>query len=319
MPGSPLPATVAACLQRHVGPDDRLLLGLSGGIDSVVLLKLLAGKVPVGRLAALHVNHGISPFAQEWEHFSLSLCKQLDIPCTSVRVDVERGSADGLEAAARRARHAVFAAAACDWVVLAHHRDDQAETLLFNLLRGCGTAGAAAMRASSGRLLRPLLSVGRGEIETYARQQGLTWCDDESNCDEKHARNFLRQSIFPALKGRFPAAAENFAKAAGRFAEANDLLDALARTDLGADQTTFPISVASLAALDEVRARNVLRYLLSSSDVQIPSERRLRESLRQMLEAGADRHPSVVLGRHRLFRRRGHLYLEPLAPLPESS
>ena len=302
-------AALANCLQRHVHAGDRLLVGLSGGIDSVVLLHALAAANATS-LSALHVHHGLSRNADDWASFCEQTARQFGVPIKVVHVDVERGTSDGLEAAARRARHAVFAQVATDWVVLAHHRDDQAETLLFNLLRGTGLAGVAAMRERNGRLLRPLLSVGRAEIENYARQHGLAWIEDESNLDTRHSRNFLRHRVLTPLTQRFPAAQANLAAAAARFAEALDLLDALARSDLGA-QDDFPLAVEILQSLDEPRARNVLRYLLVQHDVPIPSEARLREALRQMLTAGPDRHPALVLGQHRLLRRRARIYLEP--------
>lgn len=303
---------LTACLQRHVQPGERLLVGLSGGIDSVVLLHALAS-TNTANLSALHVHHGLSRNADHWASFCAQTAQQLGIPLRVAHVTVERGTPDGLEAAARRARHAAFAQATADWIVLAHHRDDQAETLLFNLLRGTGLAGAAAMRERSGRLLRPLLSVARAEIEDYARQQGLEWIEDESNLDTRHTRNFLRHRVLAPLTQRFPAAQANLAAVTSRFAEALDLLDTLARSDLGA-QDAFPLAIETLQQLDEPRARNALRYLLARNDVPIPSETRLREALRQMLTAGADRHPALVLGNHRLLRRRGKIYLDPFDP-----
>lgn len=307
-----LTAALAACLQRHVQPGQRLAVGLSGGIDSVVLLHALAVQRP-DNLTALHVHHGISPNADHWAIFCAALAQRLKLPCICIKVEVERTSRDGLEAAARRARHAAFAGTDADWIVLAHHRDDQAETLLFNLLRGTGMAGAAAMRERSGKLLRPLLSVGRDEIARYAAEHRLDWIEDESNGDLRHARNFLRHRILAPMTQRFPAAAKNLAGAAARFAEAQDMLDDLARQDLGAT-TGFPVTVAALQALEEPRARNALRYLLAGQSVGIPSEARLREALRQMLTAGGDRHPVLQLGDRRLVRRRGLIYLEPPGP-----
>lgn len=304
-----LPAALAACLERHVQPVDRLVVGLSGGVDSVVLLHALAALRPAAALAAVHVHHGLSPHADRWAAFCGAFAQRLGVAFVCVRVEVERGSADGLEAAARRARHGVFAEFDADWIVLAHHRDDQAETLLFNLLRGTGLAGAAAMRAQRGRLLRPLLDIGRAEIEAYAVAHGLDWVEDESNHDTRHSRNFLRHRIIAPLTQRFAAAAQNLAAAAARFAEAQALLDDLARLDLG-DRTEFPVAVATLQALNEARARNALRYLLTQRGVRIPSEVRLREALRQMLAAGIDRHPAVKLGAHRLLRRRGWIFIE---------
>lgn len=304
-----LTTVLADCLRHHVQAGQRLVVGLSGGVDSVVLLHALASMQRDG-VSALHVHHGLSPNADRWAAITADFARQLAVPFECVTVEVERGSADGLEAAARRARHAAFAAVQDDWIVLAHHRDDQAETLLFNLLRGTGVAGAAAMRERSGRLLRPFLSVGRDDIMRYAAEHRLDWVEDESNADTRHARNFLRHRILAPLSQRFPAAAKNLAGAAARFAEAQDLLDDLARADLGS-VTDFPLPVATLQALDEPRARNVLRYLLARRGVPIPGEARLREALRQMLSAAADRHPALQLGRHRLTRRRGLLYIEP--------
>ncbi|MFN3883529.1 MAG: tRNA lysidine(34) synthetase TilS [Rhodocyclaceae bacterium] len=311
-----LPAILAACLERHAATGSRLVVGLSGGIDSVVLLHVLARLRPEG-LSALHVHHGLSPHADEWANFCAAYARGLRVPFACVRVAVERDSPDGLEAAARRARHAVFDRTPAEWIVLAHHRDDQAETLLFNLLRGAGLAGAAAMQEASNRLLRPLLNVGRAEIEAYARAQRLKWIEDESNADVRHSRNFLRHCILKPLAQRFPAAARNLAAAAARFGEAQALLDDLARLDLAGSED-FPLDIARLKALPEPRARNALRYLLARQQVAIPSEVRLREALRQMLEAGVDRHPSVRLGAHRLLRCRGLIYLEPGGPSSDS-
>ncbi|MFN4148153.1 MAG: tRNA lysidine(34) synthetase TilS [Rhodocyclaceae bacterium] len=311
-----LPAILAACLERHAATGARLVVGLSGGIDSVVLLHALARLRPEG-LSALHVHHGLSPHADEWADFCAVYARGLRVPFACVRVAVERDSPDGLEAAARRARHAVFDRTPAEWIVLAHHRDDQAETLLFNLLRGAGLAGAAAMHEASGRLLRPLLTVGRAEIEDYARAHHLDWIEDESNADVRHSRNFLRHRIMKPLTQRFPAAARNLAAASERFAAAEALLDELARIDLAGEEG-FPLAIERLEILTEPRARNVLRYLLTRHRVRIPSEARLREALRQMLTAAGDRHPVVQFGNHRLLRRQGRIYLEPAGPSSES-
>lgn len=303
-----LPQVVAASVARHALGDAHLVVGLSGGIDSVVLLHALVGLARY-HLLALHVHHGLSPHADEWADFCAAYAHGLGVPFECARIAVERNTRDGLEAAARRARHAVFDRMAADWIVLAHHRDDQAETLLFNLLRGTGLAGAAAMQEASGRLLRPLLTIGRAEIEAYARAHCLAWIDDESNADTRHSRNFLRHRILKPLTQRFPAASCNLAAAAARFAEAEALLDELARIDLGGDEG-FPLAIERLESLAEPRARNVLRFLLARHRVGIPSEARLREALRQMLGAAHDRHPVVRLGSHRLLRRKSWIYLE---------
>ncbi len=311
-----LEETVSASLARHVMPGQRVVVALSGGVDSVVLLHVLAdlrtdncwGRHSY-RLSALHVNHGLSPNAGRWAGFCEALCASLDVPCECRCVDVERESHDGLEGAARRARHAAFAqTVGVDWILLAHHRDDQAETLLFNLLRGSGLSGAGAMRERNGRLLRPLLRINRSLIESYARKRQLEWVEDESNADTRHSRNFLRGCVIPEIARRFPAAGKNLAAAAARFAEAEELLDDLACIELG-ETASFPVPVATMEQLREANARNALRYLLKKQGVRIPSELRLREALRQMLAAGADRHPEVKFGSHVIYRRRGLIHL----------
>jgi tRNA(Ile)-lysidine synthase len=314
-PVAGIPARVKSCIGRYVSAGQQMVVALSGGIDSIVLLHanvtLLRATGEKYRLSALHVHHGISQNADHWELFCQAFCDHLGVSFASARVNVECVSKDGLEAAARRARHAVFATVDADWIMLGHHCDDQAETLMFNLLRGTGVNGAGGMRERNGRLLRPLLPVSRGEIEHYARAHCLEWVEDASNADVRYSRNYLRQKIFPELRSRFSAATKNLACAAARFAEAQELLNDLARLDLGADNADFPISVELLKKLSEARARNLLRYLLVRQGGQIPSEPRLREAVRQMLHSAMDRHPGVDIGGFRLLRRRGWIYFEP--------
>lgn len=302
-----------ACANAHVLPGQTLVVGLSGGMDSMALLHWLRHNVASAEhtLSALHVHHGLSSCADEWADHCQAFCAALDIPVSIVKVSVDRAATDGLESAARRARHAAFARAEGDWIVLAHHRGDQAETLLFNLLRGSGVRGAAAMRRSNGRLLRPWLAVGRDAIESYARQAGLRWIEDESNADVRHSRNFLRHQVLTTLRERFPATEERLAAASMHFAEAQELLDDLARIDLEGNAASFPVPVAVLAKLGDARAANLLAYLLRTHGVAVTSKRRLTEAMRQLVTAGPDRHPSVRFGEYHLSRRRDIIELSP--------
>lgn len=316
-------ASVAACLARHVRPGERLVAGLSGGIDSVVLLHLLqAHSRPQGlHLSALHVHHGLSPHADAWLAHCQRLCDSLGVPLEVARVVVRRDTTSGLEAAARQARYAAFGRVEAEWIVLAHQRDDQAETLLFNLLRGAGLSGAAAMpvvRTFPGRqdlgILRPLLDMPRRWIERYAEEHNLTWIEDESNRDERHARNYLRQSILPRLRERFPGYDAVLARAAAHFAEADTLLSRLAEIDAAKAMREGRIVVAELARLDEARARNLLRHVLKQAGVTMPDRARLQEALRQACDAAADRQVSIDLGQCMLNRHRGQLWLAPKYP-----
>jgi tRNA(Ile)-lysidine synthase len=286
-------------------------VALSGGIDSVVLLHSLKSSLPQRgcTLAALHVHHGLSPNADQWQAFCAELCANWQIAFTATTVTVAMDSGVGTEAAARAARHGVFAGTACDWVALAHHRGDQAETVLFNLIRGAGLRGAAAIQDVAGNLLRPLLHVSRSCIVDYALAHGLTWVVDESNADRQYSRNFLRHEVMPQLSDRFPGAEANLAAAARRFGEALQLLDALALIDLAGRPPKFPLPTTVFSGLDEARGRNLLRFLLHRHGVRMPSQARLAEALRQLTDAGLDRHPAIDFGRHRLIRERGQVWL----------
>lgn len=300
-----------ACTEGIVLPGQSLVVGLSGGIDSLSLLHWLVNRRDACRnpLTALHVHHGLSADADAWANACQAICASMAVPLSVVEVEVERGSKDGLEGAARRVRHAAYAQAEGDWVILAHHRGDQAETLLFNLLRGCGVRGAGAMRRRHGRLLRPWLDIGRDVIKDYARQAGLTWVEDKSNTDVRYSRNFLRHCVFPRMGERFPAAEARFSAAARRFDEAQDLLDELARIDLGHSNSGFPVPVTTLASLSDARARNLLAYLLRANGVHVANERRLSEALRQLLTAAPDRHPAVTFDKVQLVRCKGMISL----------
>lgn len=305
-----------ACLARHIKSGDRITLALSGGVDSMALLNICLEIQRAGQLQflldVLHVHHGLSQYADVWAAFCQERSAHYGLSCEIVRVEVERGSSDGLEGAARRARHTVFRSKDCDWLLLAHHQDDQAETMLFNLLRGSGLAGAAGMHESNGRLLRPWLDVSRAQIECYAQDKSLAWIVDESNADEQFSRNYLRARIVPALRERFPAGPRNLARAAGHFSEARRLLDELACLDLGDAPKGFPLSLMRLKSLSEARARNLLRFLLSARQIAIPSEARLSEAVQQLCDARPDKHPVIRFGSYELVRRRNQVDLLPI-------
>lgn len=276
----------------------RVAVGLSGGLDSVVLLHALHGLAPrFGyELSAIHVNHGLSPNAGGWRRFCSAFCLELGIPFKAVKVKV-RKQHRGLEAAAREARRAAFLKSGADAIALAHHQDDQAETVLFNLLRGAGLAGASGMPAT-GRLggkalLRPLLGVPRDAIRAYALQHRLGWIEDESNDDESLTRNFIRRRVGPLLETRFPRWRENLARAARHFASA------------------------------EVDAQKLLRAYLKGRGLRAPSEAKLLEMLKQLGSANPTiEHDGKVLRRYRgkayLTAEAGGMTFRPVAWRGES-
>lgn len=238
----------------------RVAVGLSGGVDSVVLLAVMRELAPqLGiRVSAIHVNHGLSRNAARWERFCAALCRRWKVPLAVRRVRVTRGG-EGLEAAARAARRVAYSGHAAEVIALGHHLDDQAETVLHNLLRGAGTRGASGMpvagRMGEKRVIRPLLDLPREVIVAYARREGLDWVEDESNANLGLTRNFLRRSVAPLLASRFPRWREGLARAARH----------IARRELGGAE--------------------LLREFLAGHGLRAPSEARLAEMLRQFSAA----------------------------------
>ncbi|MBL8437321.1 MAG: tRNA lysidine(34) synthetase TilS [Zoogloeaceae bacterium] len=298
----------------------RVGLALSGGVDSVVLLHALHRLAEEFGylLSAIHVHHGLSPHADDWLAACTAHCGRLAIPFSAHRVTVHRGGSQGLEAAARRARFAVLDAQPVDWLALGHHMDDQAETVLFRLLRGAGVRGAAAMQGVERRTgaparLRPLLAVRRPEIEAWARHESLSWVNDESNRDLRYARNALRHRWLPAVSAEFPGAVAALARAANHFREADELLDERAAEDAracGRDSGSWDLP--RFLNLSAPRQRNLLRSALQHRGAEAPSSDRLGEALRQLTSAGERADLHFPLGDLALCAYRGQVWLEPV-------
>jgi tRNA(Ile)-lysidine synthase len=305
-----------AFLAPRLSPGARLCLGYSGGQDSSVLLHLLSGlrQTLDFSLSAVHVHHGLSANADDWAEFCRATCERLGVPFAVHRVAVV-ADGRGLEAAAREVRYAVFARQSADFILVAHHADDQAETLLLRLLRGAGVHGLSAMTDDralvEARLLRPLLGVTQAELAAYARRHGVSHIDDESNADWALSRNWLRGRILPELETRFPACREVLAATASRLSESAGLLDDLARLDLARAARAAGIDLAVLAALDAPRARNMLRYWLRERTGTAPYAAHLEALQEQLLQARPDRQPTWRWGGWVLRRHRGLAELVP--------
>lgn len=302
---------------------DRVVLGLSGGIDSMALLHALAYTRPPNiSLAAIHVHHGLSANADDWAGFVDSACQALGVELTISRVVV--GREGSVETAARQARYAAFSKVmgAGDVLVLAHHCDDQAETLLFRLLRGAGVRGLAAMRSGMPdarrdmRVYRPWLTVSRQQILDYARAKQLVWIEDESNADDRHARNFLRNRVFPQLRQHWPEVSATLASTAGRMAEADSLLEEYAQLLLAPSRSSGAgVSVTGLRQLSPAQQRLVLRHLITESGLALPMAAVLEQILSGVLPAASDATPHVSWHGGECRRYRDQLFL--LAPCVE--
>lgn len=301
----------------------RYRVAYSGGVDSHVLLHALAELRPRLDgipLEAVHVNHQLCSQAADWEEHCRGVCRDLAVPFTAFSVEARPRAGESREAAARAARYSALGRqmAKGDGLLTAHQRDDQAETLLLQLLRGAGVRGLAAMpRVSSfagGWLLRPLLGFARQDLLAYAERKGLVWVDDASNADTLLDRNFLRHSVLPTLETRWPQLAGRLARTARHCAEAQSLLDERARADLaGLQPEEGCLSVASLSRLEPARLRNLLRTWLLDRGLRAPSTVTLERILTEVLAAGADRTPYVHWAGGEVRRFRDGLYaMEPL-------
>ena len=252
-------------------------IAFSGGLDSTVLLHLLADLAKtesLPALSAIHIHHGLQTAADAWPQHCRAMCDALGVPLLIERVKVQPGAS--LERAARDARYAVFSAQtlANDVLLTGQHRDDQAETLLFRLLRGAGVRGLSGMPqqrpVGQGTLIRPLLAVTRAELERYAQAHSLSWIEDPSNQHRQFSRNYLRHQIMPALSERWPQAQANMARSAAHLRDAQGLLDELAQMDLAQAGTAHDfewlglpsLTLAPLSGLSAARQRNALRHWL---------------------------------------------------------
>ncbi len=303
------------------------LLAFSGGLDSSVLLDAMhrasrAAELPDFSLTVVHVNHGLHRDADSWQRHCEQVCSSLNLHCISERLDSAPLAGDSIEAWAREARYRVLARHCDKKTVLltAHHQDDQAETLLLNLLRGSGPHGLAGMpvlrmlNRAEGLipLCRPLLGFSRESLQNYAQQQGLNWLDDPSNQEPAYDRNYLRLKVLPMLQQRWPACHRSLRHAAEIQADVVSLLDEFAARDLQGivNASGLVCSIPDLLALSPVRQENLLRYWFRSQGLYPPGRRQMVSLRQQMLQAERDTQPQLKIGAVLLRRYRDQLHLE---------
>ncbi|CAB3678368.1 tRNA lysidine(34) synthetase TilS [Paraburkholderia rhynchosiae] len=274
----------------------RIAIAFSGGVDSSVLLDAAVRVAGPSHCLALHVHHGLSANADAWLAHCEAFARERGVEFAARHVDVPRDVGVSVEAAARDARYRALDALCAEHGVsslwLAQHADDQAETVLLQLLRGAGLAGLAAMApefsppGAAAARVRPLLHLLRAQLEQYASARNLRWIDDESNADTRYARNALRHEVTPALAVHFPGFRDALARTASHAASAQRLLDELARIDLEtvSRDEGRALSHDALIALDDDRALNLLRYWMRLQGFIAASSARLGDALRQLRE-----------------------------------
>lgn len=310
------PAELVSHLERHLpaSASGKLCIALSGGLDSTVLLHALAIGQRRYALRAIHVDHQLHPDSGRWRDHCAQIAQAAGVPFVSEQVAVSVNAGSGVEAAARTARYAALKRrlGPRETLLTAQHADDQLETVLLALLRGAGVNGLAAMPVcqafGGGWHVRPLLPFTRVQLEAWAREEKLTWLEDPANDNPRFSRNYLRHEIIPALRKRWPDAANSARRSAAHLGEAGELLASLAVADLAGAAVGSCLRVDALARLEPARRRNVLRYWLRTLGARAPSTQKLAALEHDMLSAQDDRSPWVTWDDFEVRRHRGLLY-----------
>jgi tRNA(Ile)-lysidine synthase len=318
---------VFANWQDQLDSAPQILVGLSGGLDSSVLLTLLCEVVAAEKITAVHINHGLSPNAEQWQQQSAEFCRSLGVHLHSESVTVlEVGG--GIESAARDARYQVFEKLIVEEgiLLLGHHANDQVETVLYRMLRGSGPKGLAGIPVTRplgrGKLLRPLLQWPRVALENWAAKQQLCWIEDESNQQEQFDRNYLRHRVVPALAERWPDYIQGITRSAQHSAEADQLAESVAAADLvtldsRGERAGWSLSLPEFNQLEPLRQRNLLRYWPSFYGLAALSQNFVDEILNSLISAREDSEPKVVRSDIQLCRYRNRLYLLNLSGRPK--
>lgn len=291
----------------------------SGGLDSQVLLALL-NELRLSHdlnLHAIHIHHGLNPDADNWLEHCEAYCQQNEISFHSVKIDIDTQTGESLENTARQKRYQVLQSflQQGDCLLTAHHQDDQAETLLVQLLRGAGPKGLASMPTSKvigkGIHYRPLLNFSRKKLLEYAQEKTLSWVEDSSNSDTVYVRNFIRQDIMPLLKSRWPNIQATIARSANHCAETQHLIEEFAidvyQSLAGSKPGT--LSITKLLQLPQHRQRLCIRSWIYQSGFILPNSKKLASIERHILKARRDRKPHVCWHNVEVRRHKDDLYI----------
>ncbi len=310
-------------LKKHLLPNSRIAIALSGGMDSIVLLHVASHLKTDYAISACHVNHGISPYAHQWQQFCQTICKQLNIelnvhcnPNSNLQKNIS-------EAQARTIRLEAFAKLKVDAIIVAHHADDQAESVLFRLVRGTGVKGAAAIQKKSNInnkiLLRPWLNIEKKAIINYARDNRLQWVEDDDNININRRRNFIRHLILPTLEQSIPNCKKNLQLSQANFSEADTLLMQLANIDetQALSKSDNGLAIDYFKTVGQSRARNWLYQQLSKHHLRF-TQSHLTEIIRQLFETSNKHYIQFNFETKTLYCWQGHLYWEQSARQPST-
>jgi tRNA(Ile)-lysidine synthase len=297
----------------------QLLVAVSGGLDSMLLLTLLAERVNSKQLTAVHINHDISENAGNWQAQVAQYCQQLGVLFVTEKITLIN-SGEGLEAEARNARYEVFERLLepNGLLFLGHHADDQVETVLYRLMRGSGAKGLSGMPnkrvLGKGYVVRPFLDCAKSALENEAQLRNLTWIEDESNLDSRFDRNYLRNAVIPKISQRWPDYSQSIKRTAELSSESDQLAKELAVLDLQAlelkeERAGWSISIKAFLMLSPLRQKNILRYWSELQSLVPPGMTIIDEVLTSVLTARQDACPEVIWQSQRWSRFKNRLYL----------
>tara|TARA_B100000795_G_scaffold57772_1_gene38278 strand:- start:34 stop:1386 length:1353 start_codon:yes stop_codon:yes gene_type:complete len=297
----------------------QVLVGFSGGLDSSVLLDMLSQTIPSDRITAIHINHGLSAKASQWQAHAELFCQSRGITCHSENVNVENYGS-GPEAAARQVRYDVFEKLLHQQgiLLLGHHQDDQIETLLYRLMRSSGPLGLSGIPVTrsigAGTLYRPLLTWSKEELKTYALAKSIEWVEDKSNSCNDYDRNFLRNRLIPILSERWPDYRKRLSGVSAISRDSTELCRDLASQDIMSLQSRperggVSLLIDSFNKLSGVRQKNVLRHWAETQNRHTPSRRIIDEIINSVVESRIDASPKVICGDSEYRRYDGRLYL----------
>ncbi len=288
----------------------RIFIGVSGGLDSVVLLHMLRDQQPI----ILHVNHQLQAESSQWESFVVNLAKDYGFPCEVKRLDPQIFATENVEAKARKARYDFFEQYLTgleDILFLAHHEQDQVETFFLNLQRGSGLAGLTAMPRErpfgQGKLLRPLLETSRQELKAYAKTHDLQWVEDPSNQETSLNRNFLRKEVLPLLRERFPHFDRHVGRSIVHLQAAREVLEGYLAEDLLS--LGNPLDLKVWERMPYHKKSLLLQAWIKQYRDKILSEKQLEVIVKEVIGAAPDRHPCFEIPGLRIERKKHKLIL----------
>ncbi|UVV65478.1 tRNA lysidine(34) synthetase TilS [Glaesserella parasuis] len=305
-------------LAKHCPNQTAFFIGLSGGVDSAVLLHLFAqARQALNlKLRAIHIHHGLSPNADSWATFCEQLCEQWAIPLTVCKVQVQ--GKQGLEANARTARYQAIQQhiQRNEMLATAHHLDDQVETFFLVLKRGSGIQGLGAMQAVSFlqniAIFRPLLSFNKTDILAYAEQHQLEWIEDESNFNTDFDRNFLRQTALPLLNQRWQQFNQMVARSSQHCAEQQQLIEELLHPELASRLQNGGLDITGFEHFSLLKQQQLVRLWLTQAHLAMPSVAQLEQIIQHLILARADKNPQVKLEQHLIRRYQQQIFITPI-------